>query len=280
MMYLRAIFGGAIAFVIFTAIALLSPGYGSTRETELILTVSTFLFAIIAGFFIARMNSRYDKIREVVSEEDSIMLSIFRTSQFFGKAFVNKVRELIDTYYITALDYDLGNYHKQTESVIKTIYSELNKLKMKGIKSQLAVDEMLDLLSSVEEKRNESSVMATEKLKMGQWAVLDILAGIIVFTVFYTKLPEFYSIVTTVLLSTILVLVILILRDLQNLRLGGEILLVESAEQVFEFMGNMRYYPKKFLDEGTIDIPDNVRKYRLGLHQPGEKFRIKVVDNR
>jgi hypothetical protein len=226
------------------------------------------------------MNSRYDKIREVVSEEDSIMLSIFRTSQFFGKAFVNKVRELIDTYYITALDYDLGNYHKQTESVIKTIYSELNKLKMKGIKSQLAVDEMLDLLSSVEEKRNESSVMATEKLKIGQWAVLDILAGIIVFTVFYTKLPEFYSIVTTVLLSTILVLVILILRDLQNLRLGGEILLVESAEQVFEFMGNMRYYPKKFLDEGTIDIPDNVRKYRLGLHQPGEKFRIKVVDNR
>ena len=60
--------------------------------------------------------------------------------------------------------------------------------------------------------------------------------------------PALYSRVVTVLLSTVLVLVLLMLRDLQNLMHGGQNLLEESGQEVFEIIGKPRYYNKKYVD--------------------------------
>ena len=73
------------------------------------------------------------------------------------------------------------------------------------------------------------------------------------------------------------VLVILLVRDFQNQRFGGSWLLVESGEEVLEVMGKLRYYPEIYVKTGDMKIPDYVKKYRLGLHKPGEKPKIKVV---
>ena len=71
MKYMDATRGTVVALVIFTLAAYFIPSGGSSNEVELILTISTFLFAILVGFYLSRLNNRYDKMRELIAAEDA-----------------------------------------------------------------------------------------------------------------------------------------------------------------------------------------------------------------
>jgi hypothetical protein len=77
-----------------------------------------------------------------------------------------------------------------------------------------------------------------------------------------------------------MILVILIIRDLQNFRLNGTFSLEESGERILDCIGELRYYNHKYLEEGIVKVPRHIKKYRLGLHDPGEKPVVKVVKNK
>ncbi|MBI4231769.1 hypothetical protein HY605_00940, partial [Candidatus Peregrinibacteria bacterium] len=279
MKYIHAIKGAAIAFVIFSLAARFIPSNGSVDDVQLVLTISTFLFAIISGFFISRLNARYDGIRELISKEDAIFASLYQISRFFGKKFQTKIGNIIDEYYIIAYDDELGVY-KENKAQFLSIYTELEKVKIaKNSKADKIFSEVIVALIEAENIRNKSSVISREKVRVGQWVVMLILSGIIIFSIFFIKSSGVFSQITTVLLSTTLVLVMLLIRDLQNCRLNGELLLVESGQEVFEDMGKLRYYNHFFLEEGTCKVPAHVKKYRLGMHKAGEKHKIKIVEN-
>jgi len=277
MVYIDAIKGSCFALVIFIVVSVFVQPQAQVKGIENIITVSTFLFAILAGFFMSRMNSRYDSIREFVAKEDAMWLALYEDSKMFGKKFTKRVGELIDKYYIVAYDYiEFNDYYKHNAKYFLAIYDELNKISRR--RRDGSFQSMLDTLGSIEENRNQSSVMLLERVTMGQWAILVLLSATVIFSMYFTKTIDIFSHVTTVLLSTVLVLVVLVLRDLQNQRLGGTWMLVESGEELFEFLGKLRYYPKNSLKDGSVKIPDYVKKYRLGLHEPGaEKLEIKIV---
>lgn len=282
MKYIHAVKGSFIVCCIFILAVIFVPAHEHLQNIELILTVSTFLFAILSGFFISRLNSRYDKIISFFCDEDSYWLSFYRSSLVVGGKFVDKIRDEIDKYYITAFDSDIGNYYyKQTIVNLQNIYKEFYKLKLpNSSRAESTFQNMLNYLMEIEKNRNQSSVLTRERLTAGYWLVLLLLASIIVFCMFFLDLPQPYSQILTVLLSTVLVLVLLLIRDLQNLKLGGYALSFESGQEVFECIGKLRYYPQFLIKEGIVDVPKNVKKYRVGLHKPGEKPKIKIVDNR
>ncbi len=277
--YIFAIQGGIIALIIFAIATIFIPGQGPLADVQIILTASTFLFAILAGFFISRSNNRYDEIRSEVAEEDALILSIYRMSDFFGDSFQKKISGHIDDYYIEAMDFDVGAGYKNTTPHMEKIYQAFHALKkIKDSKIEDLYDDIFMLLSDLEESRNKASVLRHEKMTYGQWAILIVLVSIIIFCLFFLKIPAVYSQVITVMLSTTLVLVLLFLRDIQNLRLYGEHFLLESAEEVFESIGKERYYPEYYFNEGFLkEVPEHVKQYRLGTHQPGEKHKIKLI---
>ncbi|MBU0707966.1 hypothetical protein KKG41_06365 [Patescibacteria group bacterium] len=281
MTYIHAIKGSLLAFAIFVSVAILVPGHGPSDEVQLILTISTFLFAIIAGFFLTRLNTRYDRVRELVASEDALFLSFYRASIFFGTNFKQIIGKIIDKIYILSFDYDLGKYYKHNSQYIDSIYDELAKVKkLKNEKALNLFDDMVVMLTDLEDNRNKSTVITTERLTKGHWSVMLTLSAIIVFSIFYLKTEAIYSQVISILLSTVVVLVLLIIRDLQNFKHGGELLLSESGQEMFEAVGKLRYYNKRDLDSGVIKVPAHIKKYRLGLHKPGEKLNIKVVTNK
>jgi len=278
MKYVHAIRGSIVALVAFTIAAMFVPSNGPSEDVKIILTVSSFLFAIFAGFFISRLNGRYDKVKEIVADEDSAWLSLYKTSQYLGQGFTKKLSNFIDDYYITSYDYELvSDYYKGTAKYFHKIYDELDKVKIKGVKASEVFDTMVSLLNNIETFRNRASVTLVERVTKGQWAILLTLASIIIFSVFFLKTNTTYSIVLTVMLSTIIVLVILMMRDLQNFRLSGENPVTESGQELFLFIGKKRYYNQAHVKSGFNKIPDDVKEYRLGLHKPGEKRNIKLV---
>ena len=282
MKYISAIKGSFIALIIFIIAVILIPGKGSSREVEIILTISTFLFAILSGFFISRLNTRYDQIREALATEDAYWLALYKTGMFFGKNFLNKLRELVDKYIMVSFDFfGHGHYYKHNAVYFHQVYEELNKVKIPpNSKAMHMFDDAVNLLKDIEVVRNQNSVLSRERVTKGQWTVLLFLAGIIIFSIFFIKTTQIYSQIITVLLSTVLILVLLILRDLQELKLSGELIVTESGQEIFENIGKLRYYPEVDIKAGTVRVPGHIKKYRLGLHQPGEKPKIKIVTNK
>lgn len=275
MRYINAIKGSIIAFIIFSMAAFLMPGKGPSNEVEIVLTISTFLFAILAGFFISRLNSRYDRIREHIATEDACWISFYNICRVYGDGFAKKIGNIMDKYYITSFDYDLPLYYKPTIKYMTEIHNEI--IKIKKYRHEGSYSRLLSSLASIEENRNKASVSGLEKLTKGQWAVMICLACIIVYSVFYIKTQLIHSNIMVIILCSVLVLVLLMMRDLQNFRLAGELPVEESGQEVLEQIGKLRYYNQIYLKSGANKVSKEVKKYRLGLHKPGEKPNIKII---
>src|SRR3989344_1825868 len=276
MKYIDATKGSAIALVVFVLLVYFVPGAGPSGEVELILTVSTFLFAIIVGFYLSRLNNRYDKMRELIASEDSSWLSLYQESAFLGPEFQSHVREIIDSYYVSAYDFRIGEHKTYTERYIQDIYKELASEQRDGFKAENAFDKISDLLKDLQRARNEVTVVTLEKLTMGQCAILLLLSGIILFCLFYLKIDVLYSQVIVILLSTVLVLLLLLLRDLQNFLLGGKSVVEESGQQVFDSIGKLRYYPEVYLAKHNVHLPWHVKEHRVGHHVAGEAHKMEI----
>ena len=269
-----------IALVVFVLVTFFVPGKGPSQDIELILTISTFLFAIFAGFIISRSVGKYSIIKASASQEDALFLSLYKTSQLIGEGFSKKIRELIDSYYIRIYDiYGTTKYpYKENLAYFMGIWDEIRKVKV--AKNPQAYGRMLKLMSDIESARNAASSKSRERLGKGRWSVLVILASIILFSIFYLRNQALYSQVITVLLATTLVLVLLIIRDLQNIRGTSGGVIVESGQEIFDIMGKPRYYNKYLIKGGWYKVPKGIKEYRLGTHRPGEEPKTKFVRNK
>ncbi len=277
MHYVNAIKGAGVGFVVLTALATWVPIPTLPIRLDSILTISTFLFAILAGFYTSRLGNRYDSIRQLVAVEDATILSFYQTAKIFGPVFVKKVRSAIDHYYIASYDHTLSDYaYKQSAPYYFKLWDVITALPDKEPSS--AYEALITQLTEIEKSRNTSAATAKERLGWGEWAILLILAGIILSSLFLMREPVLYSWIVTILFGTALILVMLIIRDLQNLMFGGSSLLEESGQEVLEFMGLPRYYHEHFLKLGISVVPLSVKTYRMGTHKRGAStFKIKTV---
>lgn len=267
--------GTVVAFITLAAVALVVPGQGQSQHVQTLLTVSTFLFAILAGFYMTRLNQRYDLVRDLLAEEDADWLTFYESTGFFEPQLRDVVRPLIDEYYIRALDSSNIMYYKQTRRIFRSVHEALQRAKPSDFP---VIAYMAELLANLEKTRNKIAVVATEHVRKSQWVMLTILAGIILFCLFYLQEYSIYSYVSTVLLGTVLVMILLVMRDLMHFRLGGELIAVESGEEMFDWIGTPRYYNKSQLKDGSVRLPPGLRRYRLGTHNPGEEnLRIQVI---
>lgn len=278
MKYISSTKGSLIALVLFSIFYIFLPiPVIQLPGVEAILTISTFLFAIIAGFFMSRLNDRYNDMRSLVSEEDALFLALFKTSQFFGTGFSKKITELIDQYYVRAYDVPLAAYvYVQNADVYLCMWDETRKLKKKEPEAVFQV--LVQQLQDIEKLRNSSSELSRERVEMGQWATLIVLTIIILVSLSIMRTEGFASLVISILFSTSLALILLIMRDLQNLMHGGKQLVEESGQEVLEMIGKKHYYNSQLVDRGISVIPKGLKEYRLGMHEPGaEKKIIKIV---
>ncbi|MAG40075.1 hypothetical protein CMI41_03845 [Candidatus Pacearchaeota archaeon] len=282
MRYFSAINGGVVAIIIFGVASFFIPGQGPSSDVETVLTVSTFLFAILAGFFISRLNSRYNQIRDLLVAEDADFLSFYKTASLFGKKFQKKVEELIEKYYLLVFDYfHEESYYKVTSKYFLQLYDELGKTKVKkGSLAENSYDDLLVTLENIEKSRNGASEIMGERLSKGYWAILFLLSGIIIFSVFFLKVPQLYSQLIATFLSSVVILVLLIMRDLENLKLGKNPVVAESGQEILEFLGKLRYYNERDIKSGYIIVPKSVKKYRVGFHKHGEKQDIRILTNK
>ena len=280
MKYLTSIQFGLIGLIFFIILSIKTEGHGFSQQIGLILTVSSFLFAILAGSFISKSNTRFKDMRNCEGRIDALLITIYKIAQMQGKEFSDKIKEHINNYNMMAYDIELKDAdktYKMTNKHFLKIWDEL--IDRKKTISPTVSGGLTFVLRKLEEYRKLTSALSKERIQKSQWIILIILSSIIIFSLYCMKTNEFTSIIITTLLSTVLLIILLILRDTDNLRTGDGLgILEESGQEVFEIIGELRYYNITHLKNGRNKVPENVRKYRLGLHKAGEKMNIIIVD--
>lgn len=233
-----------------------------------ILGMVGLLFAILVGFFITDLWSRFQRIRDGVAAEVSGLQTYYLFVQILGKfprhkEWAKKQQELIDKYvreffYVEWSDY--GKIDPHFNEIIKSL-EDIKELETN--KEIETYTNFLPLLNGITTAREKLFMYGKDKLSKMEWMVILFLAVIIAFSIFIIRTPGLPSLfLSGTLISTVLIL-LLILRDLNDLSFGEEMVSFEPYETIFDVIGKPRFYLERDIKSGRAVPPKNI-KYRIG----------------
>jgi len=257
---------GIYVGIIMFLLAFVLPGLGDSQTVQTILTVLGILFGIIVGFYITALYSRFERIRENVAIEVSSWARIYSFSKILGnyprnKKWFNELVELIDAYLIKWIDQEWETYQETDPEFLKVNDHFLKLKEIKTIKESEAYANVLATLNGLSEAREKLIMLGKSKLKALEWSTVIILAFTLIFSLFFLKTPEVTSIVFTGLLSSVVVILLFVLRDLNDITSGEDMISFEPYEEVFDTIGKSRYYTKAAIKRGAVQPREGI-KYR------------------
>lgn len=260
------VLGGALALCLVAAFAY--PGMEAHGEDLVtIRNVSSLLFSILAGFFVAFQLNRFAAIRSLVTRESTMLMELYKMSESFGPEFARHTADRIDAYLVVRFDQD--NYFRFTirgRDALFNIFEDLKHLDLGTTQNLTTMHRhFVTTLREAISLRRETIVTGTITVSRLQWGPLLMLAFILVTTLYLMKSDTLTSSLLTGALSFAIFLILFMIKDMSDLKLGGEFLKFETIERVFEFIGKERYYPASHVLAGLV--PSEVSRIRLGIGQ-------------
>ncbi len=231
-----------------------------------ILGIVGLLFAILVGFFITDLWSRFQRIRENVAVEVSGLQTYYLFVQILGKSlrhrkWAKNQQKLIDKYIKEFFYIEWGDYGK-IDSYFNAIIESLQDVKkLKTNKETETYTNFLPLLNEVTTAREKLFMYGKDKLNKMEWIVVLFLSVILVFSIFAIRTSDLSSLFLSGTLVSTVVILLLILRDLNDLSFGEEMVSFEPYETIFDVIGKPRFYLKKDIKNGRV-IPPKGIKYR------------------
>lgn len=217
--------------------------YTFEHYTE-ILGATVFFFALFAGFFISRQNDRYSKVSQAISETDGLFSYLYRISGLVP-AIQTEVREIIRSHYEKI--YETGNwaYHvlnpSSTITDLTRAFSRVNDEELKDLVEAPAMsgasEVIWDVLLELQLKRKRILILYNEKLLLFQWGIIYILGLLLVVSFNFIPTPEGMIVeIMKIIFATSVFLVIILLKQLNDLSLFGRGFSKRSAKDVFRIL--------------------------------------------
>lgn len=267
---------GGIALVFFTIVALVVPEPNELDAVGVLFGAVTFVFATMSGFFLTRLNHRFDTVRNEISAEDADFLSLYYYSKTLGGKVHEHVRKTIDEYYLTVFEYAISRYHLPTRDEYQRLYDifTITSDDEESPRVRAVYQNVASLLTDIERHRNTIARAGEERLTGSMWSIVIILALMVIASIFLLRDGSVFFDLAAILLSTTVIVIVALMRDLENFRLGGVPLAAESGYEMFEAMGLPRYVPEDKLKAGKIKIPRGIEKVRVGRIDPATGERV------
>jgi len=252
--------------ILFFLAAYFLPGGGTNKMIEATLGAVGLLFAILVGFFITDLWTRFQRIRENVAVEVSGLQTYYLfvkvMNRFPGhEEWGRQQKELIDEYVRKFFEVEWTNYGEVDPYFNRIIESLKDIGELKTDNEVETYTNMLPLLNEVTTSREKLFMYGKDKLSKAEWTVILSLAGILLFSIFYLNTGNPPSILLTGALSSAVIILLLILRDLDNLSFGEEMVSFEPYETIFDVLGKPRFYLKRDIASGRVKPPKG-KQYR------------------
>ncbi|HJN63045.1 MAG: DUF4239 domain-containing protein [Candidatus Pacebacteria bacterium] len=265
--FLRSRYKLPITIIVFFGLAYAIPGGGVNEIVGIILGVVGLLFAIIVGFFINDLWSRYQIVRENVAVEVSGLQTYYlfvKIMKHFPdhEKWAEKQRELIDAYVVKFFEVEWHSYGEIDPYFNRIIESLKNVGELKTNNETETYTNMLPLLNEITTSREKLFMYGKDRLSKLEWSVIYFLAAILVFSIFFINTHELFSIFLVGMLSSAVTILLFILHDLNSLSYGEETVSFEPYETIFDVIEKPRFYRKRDIRSGRVRLPKD-KEYRL-----------------
>lgn len=231
-------------FIVLTFVYYFIPDLNLNVD-KVFLTLSTFLFTILAGFFVSRQSSRYSDIRRMMADFDGIMSSVYRNSSYFGEDTQKEVGEIIVAHYkpiIESKEWDYSFTHKT--STITNLHNLLKKTVSEkgtdGIKGSVAGN-IVSALHSAQLIRKNMVSLREERVPSFQWFLIYVITIVLFMAV--SIIPSVGLLTGSVIKSAFIVsvfVVIMMLKKLDKLQLFEGAIGAHSAQDVIDIINNKK----------------------------------------
>jgi len=237
------------------------PSFGVSTDVGTLVTATSSVFAIVAGFFIADAMANYLRLQTLISTENASLISIANNAKKIDEKNFTVVHEAIDNYVIAQLDEGTLSHIFSTQTQIDNLDSAINKLQIQD-EDAVSLDHLLSVKEKVAECRQEIALAAKRNLTVGHWLTLITLGVLVILTVLAIRDGTlFMNIVAgSMMVGTLAVLVLL--REMDNNHLLEKKLAYENPREVFHAIGKQPYYPH--FAPLKARVPDESGSYRLG----------------
>lgn len=238
----------------------------STNYNALVVlgAAAALIFGVVVVFSISNSHERINKVNELLKNEDSSNLTLFKLSDVFDNEVQEKIKKLLDLYLIDQIDYRLEDFNSSQKS-FDNLFNYVIKLKPKNFNQEEAYKLMLATISKSVENRTLIETLTTHKLSKHEWISISGLTFVVISLLYEMSDNNFFhSIILTILASSSFLLV-LILRDLDNLKWQKDVWTWKPLHNLFKELGLVPYYPKRIVDIGEAKIP-NGDKVRLATY--------------
>ena len=232
--------------VSFTA-AFLFPGIENDDTIQSSITFIGILFGIIIGFFIADLYARYQGIRENAALDSSALSTFYFMATVLGqknKAWLKDVENKIQAYIKKFMPLPWERY-SETEKEFEAIGKSLKDLKYSTNKENETYSNILAVYSGHSDAREKLVMYGKDKLSWGEWLVSGFLGLLLLASLFYTKEATLVSNIFTGAITSAILILFVVLRDLNNLNFGENAISIEPYERVLDAIGKPRYYKSK-----------------------------------
>jgi uncharacterized membrane protein (DUF441 family) len=250
---------------------------------SMILTVTSILFGFLASFFIAELWSRYSELRLSMTKWGSNMINVinyakrlFKNSKKFEKEF----REKLEAYAISDSIVHWWEVHK-TDKYFNAIYEAFDLANPKTDSENTFFEEALINLDRASDAKDHSDILGKDRLFSPEWIIMILLSGLIIASLFFIESEGFLLGLITVF-PGILVLALIIIYNLDRLKMREDLLGFEICQRMFDALGVKRFYLKRNLKRAKPkdknyrtedDLTGYLKKVYLDVEDPK---RIKV----
>lgn len=182
------------------------------------LTVSTFLFSVFNGFFIARQSSRYNEIRNALSKFDGAMTIVYRESTHLSEDEHKSVATVIREYYKSALSHPNWSYYyfDHKTRIIQSLHELVDsaaKNGLDGLRGE-SIKNMLRTLDDVQIMRKLLVSLKAETIPKLQRVFMYLLSIALLLSVL--TLPSKGLILASIIKALYVVSIVTVVRLLQK----------------------------------------------------------------
>lgn len=237
------------------------PSFGVSTDVATLVTATSTIFAIVAGFFIVDATSNYLRLQTLIAEENAALISIADdVKEADSKNFV-RVYEAIDAYLIAQLDLNTLDHFQQTQKQIDQLDAAIHSLSVQP-EGNLIFDHILALQEKVVACRQEMTLAAKKTLTFIHWSALIVLAILVVITVLAIRDGTWLTNVVAGSMMLGILVILIVLRDIDNNSILERKLGYRNPSQVFHAIAKPPYYP--YFVPPALRIPNNEGQMRIG----------------
>lgn len=233
-----------LAFIVIILLSFFLPVV-HIANVDALLASSTFLFGVLYGFEISIVLDNFSKLKSLLASENAGVLSIYHLSKIIGGNFALEIERRIEIYLKKSIDVPLSKHLLETNNELFAIFGPLKDVKVSGIEKEHALYFINQGLTSIPQSRAEIAQVAPKDVDQPEWAMLLMLAFIIIGTLLLARDANFISQLASAIFGTTLIGALLLLEEVDSNHLQEARLENEVFNETLEAMGKPRYYPKK-----------------------------------